>query len=475
MFNISKYKLISDWETSTGGKIARAKLGGKEYFLKKYGSPVCPSHSQVEKGTMTEKTYEKNRKIYEKFANYRNEVNTKLNELACPGGNIIAPVEWGTADTNFVEATEFIDGLLDLKSISSLDFVQKLLVLMTVIGAIRSVHKTGVVHGDIKPGNIVVAKSSTGHYVGKLIDFDCSFLTTIKPSGAGGDQVYMSPEICKCFVYEMDPSIVEQLTEKTDIFSLGVVFHEFLTGKTPPMGAIPRELSHKDPAKVYYCEYIYYGGEPSVSSSIGNTRLENLLERMLQLNPSKRPSASEILEELKAIKDGKASGYAKKSGESKTGAGAPAAAPVDKSVPAGFTTPWPEHNIEFVPSKIREFQYVSSKKAELSGKKIYHFYRENGNKYIYTLEKAINSGLAVYTSKTASASEGKAVPSGFATPWPEHNIEFVPSMAKKFQYVSSEKTEVDGKKVYAFYRKDGTRRLFTLETVINNGLAVKKH
>ena len=60
------------------------------------------------------------------------------------------------------------------------------------------------------------------------------------------------------------------------------------------------------------------------------------------------------------------------------------------------------------------------------------------------------------------------------TPWDEHKISFVESQIKKMKFVKCEREEVAGKKVYAFYRENGTKHLYTVEKLIAAGLAVKK-
>ena len=74
-----------------------------------------------------------------------------------------------------------------------------------------------------------------------------------------------------------------------------------------------------------------------------------------------------------------------------------AAEPV--SVPSGsagscFAEPWPEHNIKFVEAEIRTKEFVSMKREEAAGKKVYAFFRSNGSKHLYTAEQAVSMGLA---------------------------------------------------------------------------------
>jgi len=469
MLNLSKYKLLGEWTESTGGATTFAEKDGEKYFLKEYHSHICPSHEKVEKGIMTEKSYQKSRARFDRFLTLRSTVNERLNSIASKGGNIICPLEWGVVDGKFIEATEFVNNLIDDRSfIISLSDKEKIMILVTAIAALVSVHKKEIIHGDIKFKNIAVARKEviyggkiTQNYVGKLIDFDCSFLGDNKPTSIGGDQVYMSPEVCNCWMTEMAPESIEKIDYKADIFSMGVLFHEYLTGRIPEMGTIPEELSGLSEDKIYYGEYLLYGGEPKVSELIRNPRLSALIKSMIQLEAEARPSAAEILRELKEIKN-----------EMEKGKGTTAEKPLPKP-PTGFDSPWEEHCISFVESVIAKMNFVGCKRIEVAGKKVYEFYRESGTSKRYTKEQLIMSGLAVASG--AGFAEPKPVKKedkAFEAPWEEHCIDFVEAELARMNYVGCKRIEVAGKKVYEFYRTTGISKRYTKEQLIMSGLAV---
>ncbi|HEY9773339.1 MAG TPA: serine/threonine-protein kinase [Planktothrix sp.] len=100
--------------------------------------------------------------------------------------------------------------------------------------ALDHAHKQGVVHRDLKPTNIVLVKYDDEADFVKVVDFGVAKLMNSGADGqrltqAGevcGSPVYMSPE--QCMGMELDP--------RSDIYSMGVVIYETLTGKLPILG-----------------------------------------------------------------------------------------------------------------------------------------------------------------------------------------------------------------------------------------------
>ncbi|HVC98321.1 MAG TPA: serine/threonine-protein kinase [Pirellulales bacterium] len=98
--------------------------------------------------------------------------------------------------------------------------------------ALEHAHSHGVLHRDLKPANVLLA--ADGHP--RLADFNVSFCAVVPGAGAaaffGGSLAYMSPEqldIC----LGADRSRADSLDERSDLFTLGVLLWELLTGKRP--------------------------------------------------------------------------------------------------------------------------------------------------------------------------------------------------------------------------------------------------
>jgi serine/threonine protein kinase len=128
-----------------------------------------------------------------------------------------------------------------------LDPSETLAIAIEVCRGLAAAHAAGVVHRDVKPENIFLARSSTGGIVPKLVDFgiskrDGSSIVTL-PGQLFGTPAYMSPEQA---LGELD------IDHRTDLWSLGVVLFEMLTA-THPFTAdsypalLPRIAEHPTP------------------------------------------------------------------------------------------------------------------------------------------------------------------------------------------------------------------------------------
>ena len=116
---------------------------------------------------------------------------------------------------------------------NNLDTVQRLQLFVQICHAIQHAHQKGIIHRDIKPSNILVMLHD-GHPVPKVIDFgiakategrltDNTLFTAVEQFV--GTPAYMSPEQAEIAGLDVDT--------RSDIYSLGVLLYELLTGRTP--------------------------------------------------------------------------------------------------------------------------------------------------------------------------------------------------------------------------------------------------
>jgi beta-lactam-binding protein with PASTA domain/predicted Ser/Thr protein kinase len=151
--------------------------------------------------------------------------------------NIVSIFDRGHAEGTYYIAMEYLDGRT-LKELLirngptpvpiAIDYARQ------IIGALAFAHRNGIVHRDIKPHNIVVG--SDGRL--KVTDFGIARSGASQMTEAGsivGTAQYLSPEQARGA--PVDP--------RSDLYSLGIVLYEMLTGKVPFTGDTPVEIAMK--------------------------------------------------------------------------------------------------------------------------------------------------------------------------------------------------------------------------------------
>ena len=168
------YKLLEeDWHIANISDTIKSERSGRVYFLKRYTKCKKP----IKSPSISEKGYERQLNSFNDFVTYRTNINNALRAISKEGGNVVAPREEFKEDIYFIEATEFVDGFIPGDKITDLHLPKNdlLFAILTLMGAIQSIHRKKIVHSDLKLSNIGITKISSGRYVGKAIDFDMSY------------------------------------------------------------------------------------------------------------------------------------------------------------------------------------------------------------------------------------------------------------------------------------------------------------
>ncbi|MEM7251930.1 MAG: protein kinase [Pseudomonadota bacterium] len=137
-------------------------------------------------------------------------------------------------------------------------------------GAFDYAHRKGVIHRDVKPRNILL----TADHDVKLVDFGVAMLTgdyaDTQVQGQLGSPLYMSPEQLRG----------EQITSQSDLFSLGLVLFEMLTGVHPFAGTSVEVVSQKIAREAYTPLETFRDDVP--------TMLVRIIDRLLKKHPAGR-------------------------------------------------------------------------------------------------------------------------------------------------------------------------------------------
>jgi serine/threonine protein kinase len=138
-------------------------------------------------------------------------------------------------DGRWFIAMEYLDGMslgAYLRSHGPLDMERAITITVQICSALDAAHRAGLTHRDLKPDNIMLVQTRTRQLMVKVVDFGLAKLRS-DAKGSGGETrpgmvlgtpLYMAPEQVEC------PSIVGA---QADIFALGVILYEMLTGRVP--------------------------------------------------------------------------------------------------------------------------------------------------------------------------------------------------------------------------------------------------
>ena len=203
--------------------------------------------------------------------------------------NIVAIYDRGEAEGTYYIAMEYLDGR-SLKELIvargpapvhvAIDYARK------ILDALRFSHRNGIVHRDIKPHNVIV--DAEGRV--KVTDFGIARAGTSQMTEVGsiiGTAQYLSPEQAKG----------APVDQTSDLYSVGIVLYELLTGKVPFTGDSPVEIAMKHISAI-----------PEPPSSLRPDIPEDLdliVLRALGKTPEERyPSAEEMDKDLARVAQG---------------------------------------------------------------------------------------------------------------------------------------------------------------------------
>lgn len=168
----------------------------------------------------------------------------------------------------------------------ALNFTEALDIMKQLVGAVIAAHQKNIIHRDIKPQNVLIKDDGTI----KITDFGIAVASdsvqlTLN-NAVMGSAHYLAPETAQG----------KEPTEQVDIYSLGIVFYELLTGTVPFKGQTPTEIAiqHLRVSMPYVRDF-----NPSIPQSV-----ENIILKATAKDPLERYAhASDMLYDLEHCRD----------------------------------------------------------------------------------------------------------------------------------------------------------------------------
>jgi hypothetical protein len=276
---LNGYTLLADFSV-VGAGLSRwtfATKGGREYFVKEFLSPTYPEDG----APGSDRVKARKRQRCAVFEARHAAMQTALAPLSTYGGNLIVTLDFFRAGAKYYKTTERVESeALGVAGIAALPFRQRLVLLKSAAHSLKILHDLRIVHGDLKPDNVLVKRTDLG-YTSKLIDFDNAYVAgdPPPPTEIVGTISYYSPELLG-YIQEDGVVVATDLGTASDVFALGLIYSEFLTGKLPA--------------------YDHAYGEPAVAARSGvvlrvdrtelDPALADLVDRMLLVTPAARPT-----------------------------------------------------------------------------------------------------------------------------------------------------------------------------------------
>jgi serine/threonine protein kinase len=282
---IGGYRVISEPTNANGGKCiwAFAEKDGNQYFIKRFLEPKRPRDDAADSPSLRIR-----RQLAREFEERHRTIMNRLRPDARGGGNLVLATDFFHEGSTYYKVTERID-TTSLEKPQALEPRNKMVLLKTLGNSLKQLHDIDIVHGDLKPLNVLVQKrDGAAFHTAKLIDFDDSYVSRNppEPDGIAGDSVYGAPEWRRYM--QRDGSVgPEHLTCAVDVFALGLMTHLYLTG----------ELPHHDKRYGSPADAVNAGEHLDLDTRLPDEML-GLLRAMTSRAPGGRPQMTTFLQTL---------------------------------------------------------------------------------------------------------------------------------------------------------------------------------
>ncbi len=278
---VNGYRVISKPSNANAGKCvwAFAEKDGEEFFIKEFLDPKLPKPDGM--GTVADK--QRRYAACMVFEKHHRKVFTLLRPDDLHAGNLVLANDFFADGTHYYKVTRRIRA--ENVEPHRLSRAQQIVLLRTLADSLRLLHGRGIVHGDLKPDNVLLTRPRGSEFhIAKLIDFDDAYPAGDPPARdlVGGNPVYGAPEWLK---YLRGDKAVgpKALTQAVDMFALGLLVHTYLCGAPP---------GH-DPAYDSPASAVLDGAPLRWNLALGNGSLGELVAGLTALDPRDRPTITQ--------------------------------------------------------------------------------------------------------------------------------------------------------------------------------------
>jgi serine/threonine protein kinase len=181
----------------------------------------------------------------------------------------------------------YVDGyslkhILHTRKGSPMSISEALIILKTLCASLGYAHINGIIHCDIKPGNVLIDKSGSVF----LTDFGIArhALSTTTTMASAGTPAYMAPEQIGG----------EPVTPATDVYALGILLFEMLTGRRPFLGSEPESEDYgpSTDQRIYYAQLSLMPTNPARINPQVPDALGRVVLKAMQKEPAQRYSST---------------------------------------------------------------------------------------------------------------------------------------------------------------------------------------